>query len=465
LTAAVLAFEPGDAGYVAELAELVAVPSVSRDATSATMQAAAQWLASQLEFAGGRVVPTAGHPVVLGEWLGAPGAPTVLVYGHYDVQPTGDESEWLSPPFELTVAGATVRGRGASDDKGPVYLVLKTAQAFLSQEGALPLNVKFLLEGEEEIGSPNLPGFVASHAADLAADLVISADGAMWRPDEPSLSVASKGLVSMDLVVHGAAGDLHSGRYGGTVANPLHALSELVAGLHDSAGTVTVPGFYDGIPGLGPARRAEIAAVPFDEAGFLTGLGLQPGDAHGEAGFSTLERLWERPTLEVNGMTGGGKYTVIPHVATAHLSSRLVPGQDPGAVIEAITAHVMAAAPRGVRVEVRPDEASVPAYTIPAGHPAIRAATAALQAVYPDQKVLLACIAGTLPATALFEEVLGIKTLFFSFSTADEKLHAPNEFLRIPRLREGMRAWEQLWRLLAAGPHALAAAGQGASDD
>ena len=460
-----LAFEPGDAGYLAELAELVALPSVSRDATSATMQAAAQWLAGQLEFAGGRVVATAGHPVVLGEWLGAPGAPTVLVYGHYDVQPTGDESEWLSPPFELTVAGPTVRGRGASDDKGPVYLVLKTAQAFLSQEGALPLNVKFLLEGEEEIGSPNLPGFVASHAAELAADLVISADGAMWRPDEPSLSVASKGLVSMDVVVRGAAGDLHSGRYGGTVANPLHALSELVAGLHDSDGTVTVPGFYDGIPGLPPARRAEIAAVPFDEASFLTGLGLQPGDAHGEAGFSTLERLWERPTLEVNGITGGGKYTVIPHVATAHLSSRLVPGQDPGAVIQAITAHVMAAAPRGVQVEVRPDEASVPAYTIPAGHPAIRAATAALQAVYPGQKVLLACIAGTLPATALFEEVLGIKTLFFSFSTADEKLHAPNEFLRIPRLREGMRAWEQLWRLLAAGPHRLASAGQGASGD
>jgi acetylornithine deacetylase/succinyl-diaminopimelate desuccinylase-like protein len=459
LTAAVLAFEPGDAGYLAELSEYVALPSVSRDATSATMQAAAQWLAGQLEFAGGRVVPTAGHPAVLGEWLGAPGAPTVLVYGHYDVQPTGDESEWLSPPFELTTGGGIAAGRGVSDDKGPVYLVVKTAQAFLRQEGALPLNVKFLIEGEEEIGSPNLPAFVARHAAELAADLVISADGAMWRPDEPSLSVASKGLVSMDIVVHGATGDLHSGRYGGTVANPLHALSELVAGLHDGDGTVMVAGFYDGIPGLPAGRRAEIAAVPFDEAGYLTGLGLRPGDAHGEAGFSTLERLWERPTLEINGIAGGGKYTVIPHVATAHLSARLVPGQDPGAVLDAITAHVLAAAPRGVRVEVRPDRARVPAYTIPAGHPAIRAATAALQAVYPGQEVLLACIAGTVPATALFEEVLGIKTLFFSFSTADEKLHAPNEFLRIPRLREGMRAWEQLWRLMAAGPHRLPAAG------
>ncbi|HEY2552385.1 MAG TPA: M20/M25/M40 family metallo-hydrolase [Streptosporangiaceae bacterium] len=461
MTAAVLAFDPGDAGYLAELADFVALPSISRDAPEATMRAAARWLAGQLEFARARVVPTGGHPAVLGEWLGAPGAPTVLVYGHYDVQPVGDEAEWLSPPFELTEDGDVVRGRGASDDKGPVYLVAKTAQAFLSQEGALPLNVKFLIEGEEEIGSPNLPAFLASRAQELAADLVISADGGMWRPDEPSLSVASKGLVSLDIVVHGASGDLHSGRYGGTVANPLHALSELLAMLHDSTGTVTVPGFYAGLPPLPAARRAELSAVPFDEAGYLTGLGLGAGDAHGEAGFSTLERLWERPTLEVNGITGGGKYTVIPHVATAHLSARLVPGQDPDAVIEAITAHVMGIAPHGVRVEVRPDEARVPAYTIPAGHPAIGAATAALESVYPDQKVLLACIAGTLPATALFEEVLGIKTLFFSFSTADEKLHAPNEFLRIRRLREGMRAWEQLWRLLAAGPHQLPAAGAG----
>jgi acetylornithine deacetylase/succinyl-diaminopimelate desuccinylase-like protein len=180
----------------------------------------------------------------------------------------------------------------------------------------------------------------------------------------------------------------------------------------------------------------------------------------GEAGFSTLERLWERPTLEINGISGGGKYTVIPHVAVAHVSCRLVPGQDPGRVIEAIVAHVGGLAVPGVRVTVRADQARVPAYTIPAGHPAIRAATAALESVYPGEPVLLACIAGTLPATALFERVLGAKTLFFSFSTADEKLHAPNEYLRIRRLREGMRAWEQLWRLLAAGPHRLAAVGR-----
>jgi acetylornithine deacetylase/succinyl-diaminopimelate desuccinylase-like protein len=450
-----LSFDPGDSRYLAELAEFVAIPSVSRDASPATMAAAAQWLAGQLPFAGGRVARTAGHPVVRGEWLGAPGAPTVLVYGHYDVQPTGDEAEWHSPPFELTVDGTIARGRGVTDDKGPVYLVLKTAQAFCAQDGGLPLNVKFLFEGEEEIGSPHLPGFVAEHAGELAADLVISADGAMWRPSEPSLSLKSKGLVSMDIVVTGAGTDLHSGRYGGTVANPLHALAGILASLHRPDGSVAVPGFYDGIPALSTARRREIADVSFDVTQYLGGLGL--AETHGEPGFTTPERLWERPTLEVNGVRGGGKYTVIPHVAVAHVSCRLVPGQDPDAVIDDIAAHVRAQRVPGVRAEVRADDARVPAYTIPADHPAIRAATAALEHVYPGQRVLLACIGGTLPAAALFERVLGAKTLFFSFSTADEKLHAPNEYLRISRLREGMRAWEQLWRLLADGPHRLAA--------
>ena len=455
-----LSFDPDDAGYLRELAGFVAVPSVSRDASPETMRAAAQWLAGQLAFAGGRLVESDGHPVVRGEWRHAGEAPTILVYGHYDVQPTGAAAEWLSPPFELTVDGDVVRGRGVTDDKGPVYIVLKTAQAFLAQEGALPLNVKFLFEGEEEIGSPHLPAFLREHAGELAADLVISADGAMWRPSEPSLALASKGLVSMDITVEGASTDLHSGRYGGTVANPLHALSEILASLHHPDGTVAVTGFYDGIPRLSPQRRREIASVPFDETQYLRELGLT--EAHGEAGFTTLERLWERPTLEVNGVRGGGKYTVIPHVAVANVSCRLVPGQDPDTVIEAIVAHVAAQPATGARVTVRPDDARVPAYTIAADHPAIRAATAALEEVYPGQQVLLACIGGTLPATALFEQVLGAKTLFFSFSTADEKLHAPNEYLRIRRLREGMRAWEQLWRLLADGPHRLAGAGDGA---
>jgi len=449
-----LSFNSTDAEYIEELTEYVEVPSVSRDASAETMLAAAQWLATQLSFANGRIVPTMGHPVVRADWLNAPGAPTIVVYGHYDVQPTGDLAEWKTPPFKLIRDGEVLRARGVCDDKGPVFIVLKVAQAFIAQEKALPLNIKFVFEGEEEIGSPNFPAFLREHADELAADLVISADGGMWRPDEPSLSIASKGLVTLDIEVVGADEDLHSGRFGGTVANPVHVLSEILAGLHLPDGRVAVEGFYEGIPELSPARRADIAAVSFDEKSYAKNMGLT--ELFGEIGYSTLERLWERPTLEINGIKAGGKYTVIPHIATGHVSCRLVPGQLPERVLEAITDHVLDQEFAGVRVSVRPDKGGVPAYTIPADHPAIRAASAALEYVYPDQEVLLAVIAGTLPATVLFEEILGVKTLFFSFATADEKMHAPNEFMRISRLREGMRAWEQLWRLLADGPYRLA---------
>ena len=453
-----LEFDGNDDRYIEELSIYVAIPSVSRDASAETMQMAAHWLAAQLSFANGRVVPTAGHPVVRGEWLGAPGAPTILVYGHYDVQPTGDLAEWNTPPFELIRDGEVIRGRGATDDKGPVLIVLKVAQAFLAQEGKLPLNVKFLFEGEEEIGSPNLPEYVRAEALELSADLVISADGAMWRPTEPSLSVASKGLVTFDLEVSGAKEDLHSGRYGGTVANPVHVLAEVLAGLHRHDGSVAVAGFYDGIPALTPVRRAEIAAVTFSDEEYKETLGIDV--VFGEPGYSTLERLWERPTLEINGLHAGGKYTVIPHLATAHISCRLVPGQAPGKVLQAIKHHIEMTKRDGVNITMRADHGGVPAYTIPADHPANRAAAAALEEVYPGETVLFAVIGGTLPATALFEEVLGIKTLFFSFATADEKHHAPNEFMRIRRLREGMRAWEVLWRLLADGQHKLEIVGK-----
>jgi len=450
-----LRFDADDDGYVRELSEFVAVPTVSRDADAATMLAGAQWLASRLSFAAGRVEPTAGHPVVRGEWLGAPGAPTVLVYGHYDVQPTGAAAEWRTPPFQPSVeddaaVGRIVRGRGVSDDKGTIYITVKTAQAFLAQEARLPLNVKFLFEGEEEIGSPHLAAYLADHAGDLAADLVISADGAMWRPGEPSLSLQSRGLVAVTITVRGASGDLHSGRYGGSVANPVHALSQILASMHDADGRVAVPGFYDGLTELSAERRREIASIPFDETAAVRALGLEQG--HGEPGYTTLERLWERPTLEINGVSGGGQYTVIPHVATGWVTCRLVPGQSPEAIARAIADHVSRQDVRGVAVDVRFDAPGVPAYTIPAGHPAIRAAAGALAAVYPGQPVVLACIGGTVPATSLFEQILGAKTLFFSFSTADENLHAPNEFLRVSRLREGMRAWEALWRRLADAP-------------
>ena len=440
-------------GVLASLADYVAIPSDSRNADPGTMRRAADWIAGQLGFAAGRVEETAGHPVVRGEWLGAPGAPTVLVYGHYDVQPTGDESEWLSPPFRLTVDGDIARGRGVSDDKGPVLLVVAMLQAAIAQRGGLPLNVKFLIEGEEEIGSPHLPPYVRQHARELACDLVISADGAQWRPDEPSISVASKGLVAFTITVEGARDDLHSGRYGGTVANPVHVLATILASLHNRDGSVAVPGFYDGVTPPSAQRRAQLDAVPFDDNRFAAQLGVP--ETYGEQGYSTLQRLWDRPTLEVNGVTGGGRYTVIPHIARAFVSCRLVGDQDPQRVLEAVRRHVERLETPGVRVTVEQDGGAVPAYRIDPAHPAIAAATEALRAVYPDQEVLPAVIAGTLPATTLFERVIGAKTLFFSFSTADEKLHAPNEFLRLRRIHEGMRAWDGLLTSMAEGPHRL----------
>ena len=437
-----------DPGTIAhELADYVAIPSVSRDASADIMRSAATWLTEKLNFADARIESTAGHPVVRADWIVNPELPTILVYGHYDVQPTGDLAEWRTPPFELHLDGDVFRGRGVTDDKGPVYIVCEVARAFFEQEGAPPLNVRFLFEGEEEIGSPHLPEYVRSHAAELSCDLVVSADGAMWRASEPSLSIMSKGLISFTLHAVGANRDLHSGRFGGTVANPFHAMADLLASMHTDDGAVSIPHFYDGVPPLKDERRAELSRIPFDDEDYRRDLGVE--QLFGEAGLSTLERLWERPTLEINGVDGGGKYTVIPHHARAYLSARLVPGQDPQRVSHFVREYVEHFARPGVRFEVEVDDGAVPAYTIAPHHPAINAARAALSEVYPDQTTLLTCIAGTLPATTLFETVLGAKTLFFSFSTADEYLHAPNEFMRVRRFGEGMKAWEFLWRHLA----------------
>jgi acetylornithine deacetylase/succinyl-diaminopimelate desuccinylase-like protein len=271
----------------------------------------------------------------------------------------------------------------------------------------------------------------------------------MWRASEPSIAIAAKGLLALDVVVTGPSADLHSGRHGGAVQNPLHALVQILAGLHEPDGTVAVAGFDDDVTPLAPADRAALARVPFDEEAYRAEVGVTA--LHGEPGFTALERLWTRPTLEVNGIEGGGAFTVIPHRAAAHVTCRLVPDQDPAAVLAAIERHVAAARPRGVEVAVTARPGAVPAYAIPADDPAVRAATSALRTVYPDREPLLVRIGGTLPAAVLFEEVLGLKTLLFSFSTADENLHAPNEFFRLRRLDEGLRAWAELWRLLANG--------------
>ena len=431
---------------VAELASFVAIPSISMDpGRRPAMRDASTWVAERLDFADGRVVETDGHPVVLAERIVDPSAPTILVYGHYDVQPGGDERFWTSPAFAPAVRDGRLYGRGASDDKGPVTVALETVRRF-HERGDEGLNVRFLIEGEEEVGSPSLPAFLERHHEELRADLVVSADGAMWRPSEPSVPIAAKGLLALDLAVTGPTSDLHSGRHGGAVQNPNHALARIVARLHDPDGRVAVPGFYDDVDELAPTDREALERVPFDEDAYRREVGAP--SLHGEPGRSTIARLWARPTLEVNELRGGAAFTVIPREAHAHITCRLVPRQDPTRVLAAIAEQVAAVSPPGVAATVDEQAGAVPAYTISADHPAVVAALSALRTVYSDREPLLVRIGGTLPAAVMFERALGLKTLLFSFSIADENLHGPDEFFRLERLEEGVAAWTELWRLL-----------------
>jgi acetylornithine deacetylase/succinyl-diaminopimelate desuccinylase-like protein len=440
---------------LAELVEFAAIPSVSTDPSHAgDVTAAAEWVARVLSFAGPftvRTIATRGNPVVYGEWLGAPGKPTVLVYGHYDVQPPDPLEKWQNPPFVPTIRDGRLYARGVSDDKGPMLIPIKVAQAFFAATGALPVNVKCMFEGEEEIGSPSLDAFIQQNTALLAADFVLSADGAMWRVDEPSLNVASRGLAGLELTLTGASKDLHSGRHGGAVANPLHAMARLIATLHEPSGRVAVAGFYDAVRELSRAERAAIAALPFDEQAYVAQVGAP--STFGEPGYTTLERQWTRPTLEVNGMWGGyegpGSKTVIPTEAHAKITCRLVPDQDPDNVVGLVARHLEAHAPPGVRLEISPGDHGARAYSIPAEHFGLGAADAALSAIY-GVKPLRVRMGGTVPISELFERHMGLHTVFFSFSTADEDFHAPNEFFRINRLHEGLEAWAHCWHVLGA---------------
>ena len=439
-----------------ELVAFARIPSVSTDPAYAEhIGEAADWVAERMRRAGFeqvRINPTTGHPIVTGAWLKAPGAPTILVYGHYDVQPPDPLDKWKSPPFEPTVRDERLYARGVSDDKGPMLIPLKAAEAFMQTLGRLPINVKLVIEGEEERGSEHLGAFVRAHAAELAADFVLSADGAMWRPDEPSVTVANRGICALEFALTGAAKDLHSGRHGGGIANPLHAIARLAASLHDVSGRIAVEGFYDRVLPPGNAARAAIADLPFSEDRYLAAVGAPAG--FGEAGYSLLERQWLRPTLELNGLWGGyqgpGTKTVIPTVARAKITCRLVPDQEPRAIAEAIARHLRRHCPPGVTLEVVADEGhGSKAYAIPEDHPGLLLAERVLKEVYgkPSLRVRMGA---TIPIGLIFREALGAETVFFSFSTADEDYHAPNEFFRLQRLADGLKAWIRYWELLGA---------------
>ena len=436
-----------------ELKEFAAIPSVSTDPAHATdVQRAAAWVAAKLAAAGPftvRTMPTAGASVVCAEWLGAPRAPTILVYGHYDVQPADPIDKWVTPPFAPTMRNGRLYARGVSDDKGPMLIPIKVAEAFFGERNALPINVKFMLEGEEEIGSKHLEQFVTQHREMLKADVVVSADGAMWRIDEPSITVANRGLASLELTLTGPAKDLHSGRHGGSVANPLHALARLIASLHSPEGRVAVPGFYDKVRELSKQERAEIAALPFDEGAYLEQVGA--GTAVGESGYSTLERQWTRPTVEVNGMWGGyqgpGFKTVVPSTAHAKITCRLVPDQDPGEVVSLVKRHLENHVPAGTRLVFGDSGQGARPASIARDHWIVQAAEVALERVY-GVKPLIVRMGGTVPVAEIFQRVMGLETVYFSFSTGDEDFHAPNEFFRVHRLHEGLAAWARLWELL-----------------
>ncbi len=435
--------------YLGELLELLRIPSISSLPEHAgDVRDAAEWVAARLTTAGienVRVMPTAGHPVVYGDWLHAPSKPTVLIYGHFDTQPVDPVELWTAPPFEPTTHDGRIYARGASDDKGNMLIPILAVEASLQSSGSLPLNLKFFFEGEEEIGSPDLPAFVQSNAELFACDVVISADGAQLLEDRPSLLVSLKGLCGIQIDVHGAQTDLHSGIYGGTLQNPIEALAHILASLRAEDGTILVERFFDDVAPLTENDRTDIAAVPFNEAQVKDRLGVS--GFFGEPGYTPAERMGARPTLEINGIWGGfqgeGVKTVIPKEAHAKITCRLVAHQNPEKIIEALVRHVEAHTPPGVSVTVTPLPATADPYLLPSEHWATDAAAEVLTDVYQVQPIRTRT-GGSVPVTAIFLRYLDAYTITFAFGLNDEQFHAPDEFFRLSSFERGQRAYCRL---------------------
>lgn len=448
-------FEEHRERHLEELKDFLRIPSVSAlPAHKDDVRKAAEWAADNLRASGVprvEILETDGHPSVYGEWIVDEAKPTYLIYGHVDVQPVDPEHLWESPPFEPTVRDDRLYARGAADDKGNAFVPVKAIEALAALDGKPPVNIKFLIEGEEEVGSPNLPPLLEREAGRLQCDAVLCADGGFYRVQQPDITVGSRGICAMQIDVQGATSDLHSGSYGGAVQNPLHALAAIVASLRDKDGKVLVDGFYDGVRELTADEKANIAATPFDEAEFLAGIGVS--ETFGEPGYSTLERLWARPTLELNGMWGGfqgdGTKTVLPNEAHAKITCRLVPTQDPEQVLDAIEAHVLAHAPDGVTVTVDKFAGSARAYLMEADHPVLDVAAEVLEDVYGEKPVFTRT-GGTLPVAAMVEDILETDFVFFTFGDPDNQVHAPNEFFRLASFDKGVRAYVKLLNELGA---------------
>jgi acetylornithine deacetylase/succinyl-diaminopimelate desuccinylase-like protein len=444
------------ARFVSELIEWVRVPSISSEPSrAADVKRSADHLASELRRLGAdrvEVWPTAGHPAVFAEWMGAPGKPTLLIYGHHDVQPVDPLAEWISPPFEPAQREGRLWGRGVVDDKGQVYIHAKAIESFIATAGRLPINVKMIVEGEEEIGSANLDALLRDRAAELAADFVCVSDTAMFGRGIPSLCVGLRGLAYIEVFVEGPRADLHSGSFGGGVLNPVNALAKMIASLHDDAGRVTVPGFYDAVLELTDAERAQIAGLPFDEEGWRESTGCPA--LWGEAGYSTLERIWARPTLDCCGISGGfqgeGAKTIIPARARAKLSCRLVPDQEPDDIARKLAEHLERIAPAGVRVRVESLHGGRP-YLAPTDHPVFEVAKRAFSRAFGKETVFMR-EGGSIPFVRTIADATGKPCLLMGFGQPDENAHAPNEWLDLENYHLGIRSAAYLYDEIARMP-------------
>ena len=440
--------------FIEELSDFLRIPSVSAKPENVDdVRAAGQWVVDRLKAAGienAEMFDTAGHPVVCADWLHAgPEKPTILIYGHFDVQPAEPFDLWSSPPFEPAIRDDRIYGRGATDDKGAMLIPILAAEALLKETGRLPVNVRFFFEGQEEIGSPDLPPFIEANLDRLQADMIFSADGGQWDTETPQLVMGLKGIVSLEVTVHGARSDLHSGMHGGGVANPALALAQLLASMKDSNGRITIDGFYDDVVELIQEERAAIARVPWDEAKYLEQTGAPA--THGEPGFTTREALWARPTLEVNGLTSGwqgtGTKTVLPAVASAKITCRLVSNQNPESIFDLFCAHVDKHCPPGVRAEVSRNPGRADPFLVPVGHNATAIAGQVLEEVY-GKAPLKTRVGGSIPIVSTLLHHLGLHTVLFAFGHEDENQHAPDEFFRLPTFRLGQTAYVRLMERL-----------------
>ena len=435
-------------------ADFLAIPSVSAIPEYAPdCRKAAEWLAGELRRIGAQrveVSETGGHPIVVGERIEDPNLPTIVIYGHYDVQPGDPLDLWKTSPFEPIVRDGRMLGRGSADDKGQILIHLAALEALLSTRGKLPVNVKYLFEGEEESSSVNLERWMAANPERCSGDAVIISDSGFFDGNRPALTVGLRGITYMQVDVRNSDVDLHSGSYGGAVINPANALASMIASLHDENRHVTVPGFYDDVVELTPDDRAAFAALPFNEASYLAGIDAKA--TQGEAGFSTVERRGARPTLDVNGIWGGftgdGSKTIIPAHAHAKISCRLVTAQDPAKIALQVEAALKAAAPRGLQVEVQNLGNGYPFLT-PLGDPYLSAAASALKETFGADPLYIR-EGGSIPIAALFQRELSLPVVLLGFTPPDDNAHAPNESMDLGNFEGGIRTVIRALNAIAA---------------